>query len=112
MYLVTEASERVPVGLLNVLVLGGTQFMGRLVVERLLAGGHRVTMSNRGVTANPFGDSAAPIRPLTRSHLPSCPCASRVSAVGSCVADIPSTASKIVDECIGLFRCRQLATIG
>jgi nucleoside-diphosphate-sugar epimerase len=41
---------------LNVLVLGGTQFMGRLMVEHLLASGHRVTMSNRGVTANPFGE--------------------------------------------------------
>ena len=40
----------------NVLVLGGTQFMGRLMVEHLLAKGHRVTMSNRGVTANPFGE--------------------------------------------------------
>ena len=43
-------------GPLNVLVLGGTQFMGRLMVEHLLASGHRVTMSNRGVTANPFGN--------------------------------------------------------
>ena len=42
----------------NVLVLGGTQFMGRLMIEQLLASGHRVTMSNRGVSANPFaGDS-------------------------------------------------------
>ena len=40
----------------NVLVLGGTQFMGRLMVEHLLANGHRVTMSNRGVTVNPFGE--------------------------------------------------------
>ena len=32
--------------------------MGRLMVEQLLAGGHSVTMSNRGVSANPFaGDS-------------------------------------------------------
>ena len=46
------------VGPFNVLVLGGTQFMGRLMVEHLLAGGHRVTISNRGVTANPFGKSA------------------------------------------------------
>ena len=43
-------------GPLNVLVLGGTQFMGRLMVDHLLASGHRVTLSNRGVTANPFGE--------------------------------------------------------
>jgi len=42
----------------RILVLGGTQFMGRLMIERLLELGHDVTMSNRGVSDNPFaGDS-------------------------------------------------------
>ena len=47
----------------RVLVLGGTQFMGRLLVERLLdtsIEGHgvhfEVTLMNRGVTYNPFSD--------------------------------------------------------
>jgi hypothetical protein len=49
----------------NVLVLGGTQFMGRLMIDALLAAGHRVTMSNRGVSANPFGvDFQPPRAPL------------------------------------------------
>jgi nucleoside-diphosphate-sugar epimerase len=51
----TPAAAAAAAGPFNVLVLGGTQFMGRVMVEQLLAGGHRVTMSNRGVSANPFG---------------------------------------------------------
>jgi 2'-hydroxyisoflavone reductase len=34
----------------HILVLGGTLFIGRHVVERLLADGHSVTLLNRGVT--------------------------------------------------------------
>lgn len=48
-------------GLRRVLVLGGTQFMGRLLVERLLDSTiedhgeqYDVTIMNRGVTNNPF----------------------------------------------------------
>jgi len=37
-----------------VLVLGGSQFMGRLTVEALLRDGHQVVMFNRGKTVNPF----------------------------------------------------------
>lgn len=39
---------------MRVLVIGGTQFMGRLTVEALLNAGHEVVMLNRGRTANPF----------------------------------------------------------
>src|SRR5262249_36722975 len=35
-------------GLVNVLVVGGTLFMGHELVFRLLAAGHRVTLLNRG----------------------------------------------------------------
>jgi 2'-hydroxyisoflavone reductase len=35
---------------MNVLVLGGTQFVGRHIVEELLRGGHAVTVFNRGQT--------------------------------------------------------------
>ncbi len=35
---------------MNVLVLGGTQFVGRHIVERLLANGHNVTLFHRGKT--------------------------------------------------------------
>lgn len=33
---------------MNVLVIGGTRFIGRATVERLVAAGHRVTLFNRG----------------------------------------------------------------
>ncbi len=36
---------------MRVLVIGGTQFVGRAVVERLLARGHQVTLLNRGQSA-------------------------------------------------------------
>ena len=41
---------------LRVLVVGGNRFVGRLLASRLLAGGHRVTLLNRGRLADPFGD--------------------------------------------------------
>ena len=33
---------------MRTLVIGGTRFLGRAVVERLLANGHEVTLLNRG----------------------------------------------------------------
>jgi nucleoside-diphosphate-sugar epimerase len=41
---------------MHVLVIGGTRFVGPLLVFRLLAGGHRVTVLNRGTRSDPFGD--------------------------------------------------------
>ena len=41
----------------KVLVLGGTRFFGRKLVELLLADGHDVTIVTRGKLANPFGDT-------------------------------------------------------
>lgn len=35
---------------MRVLILGGTQFIGRHLVERLLGDGHELTLANRGVT--------------------------------------------------------------
>ncbi len=40
---------------MQVLVIGGTRFIGRAIVERLLREGHRVTLLNRGVAPDPFG---------------------------------------------------------
>ncbi len=40
---------------MRVLVIGGTRFIGRAIVERLLRGGHEVTLINRGVSTDPFG---------------------------------------------------------
>ena len=41
---------------MNVLVIGGTRFVGYQLVWRLLAAGHSVTILNRGRSQNPFGD--------------------------------------------------------
>jgi nucleoside-diphosphate-sugar epimerase len=41
---------------MNVLVIGGNRFMGLGLVWRLLCGGHRVALLNRGNLADPFGD--------------------------------------------------------
>jgi nucleoside-diphosphate-sugar epimerase len=39
----------------QLLVIGGSRFIGRAVVQRLLQDGHRVTLLNRGITPDPFG---------------------------------------------------------
>jgi 2'-hydroxyisoflavone reductase len=39
---------------MKLLVLGGTQFIGRHIVEQALAGGHRVSVFNRGRSADPL----------------------------------------------------------
>jgi nucleoside-diphosphate-sugar epimerase len=41
----------------EILVLGGTRFFGRKLVEQLLEEGHQVTIITRGQLANPFGES-------------------------------------------------------
>lgn len=46
----------------DVLVIGGSRFVGYLVVWRLLARGHRVTIFNRGTTPDPFGAAVARVR--------------------------------------------------
>jgi nucleoside-diphosphate-sugar epimerase len=40
----------------DVLVIGGTRFMGYRLVWQLLLAGHRVTILNRGRTPDPFGE--------------------------------------------------------
>jgi nucleoside-diphosphate-sugar epimerase len=40
----------------RVLVIGGNRFVGLLATWRLLAGGHQVTLMNRGTRPDPFGD--------------------------------------------------------
>jgi nucleoside-diphosphate-sugar epimerase len=46
----------------NVLVVGGNRFMGRELVARLLAGGHAVTVFNRGGLPEPFGERVERLR--------------------------------------------------
>jgi len=44
---------------MNMLIIGGTRFVGYLLAWRLLAGGHGVTLFNRGTHPDPFGDRVA-----------------------------------------------------
>ena len=39
----------------NILVIGGTRFFGKLLVQRLLGAGHQVTIASRGNAPDPFG---------------------------------------------------------
>jgi nucleoside-diphosphate-sugar epimerase len=46
----------------TILVIGGTRFFGRLLVQRLLRAGHRVTIATRGYAPDPFGDRVERLR--------------------------------------------------
>jgi nucleoside-diphosphate-sugar epimerase len=46
----------------NILVIGGTRYFGKLLVQRLLQAGHRVTIATRGRTSDPFGNRIERIR--------------------------------------------------
>ncbi|CAL9507343.1 NAD-dependent epimerase/dehydratase family protein [Streptomyces sp. enrichment culture] len=46
----------------DICVIGGTRFFGKLLVHKLLADGHRVTLVNRGQTPDPFGDAVRRLR--------------------------------------------------
>lgn len=46
----------------NILVIGGTRLFGKLLVQRLLAAGHTVTLASRGRALDPFGDRVSRIR--------------------------------------------------
>jgi nucleoside-diphosphate-sugar epimerase len=40
----------------NILVIGGTRYFGKLLVQRLLRAGHHVTIATRGYAPDPFGE--------------------------------------------------------
>lgn len=46
----------------NILVIGGTRFFGKLLVQRLLRQGHDVTIATRGYAPDPFGGRIARVR--------------------------------------------------
>ena len=46
----------------NILVIGGTRYFGKLLVQRLLAAGHQVTIATRGHAPDPFGERVTRIR--------------------------------------------------
>ena len=53
----------------DILVIGGTRFIGRLLVQRLVQAGHRVTIATRGYAPDPFGDRIARVRVDRRNEL-------------------------------------------
>ncbi len=46
---------------MNILVLGGTRFMGKHLISALLRKGHTITMATRCLAENPFGEKVAQI---------------------------------------------------
>lgn len=46
----------------NILVIGGTRYFGKLLVQRLISAGHQVTIATRGLAPDPFGDRISRIR--------------------------------------------------
>lgn len=46
----------------NILVIGGTRYFGKLLVQRLLGAGHQVTIATRGHAPDPFGERITRIR--------------------------------------------------
>lgn len=53
----------------NILVIGGTRFFGKLLVQRLLRSGHRVTIATRGYAPDPFGKRIERVRIDRRNEL-------------------------------------------
>ncbi|HBZ07605.1 MAG TPA: hypothetical protein DEP03_14945, partial [Massilia sp.] len=46
----------------NTLVIGGTRYFGKLLVQRLVRAGHRVTIATRGYAPDPFGERIERVR--------------------------------------------------
>jgi nucleoside-diphosphate-sugar epimerase len=46
----------------NILVIGGTRYFGKLLVQRLVSAGHQVTIATRGKAHDPFGARIRRIR--------------------------------------------------
>jgi nucleoside-diphosphate-sugar epimerase len=49
---------------MNILVLGGTRFFGKRLVETLIDEGHAITLLTRGQTPDPFGNNVTRLRCL------------------------------------------------
>ena len=54
-YAALTSSAKLPISGLNVLVVGGTRFMGICLVKELLARGNKVTIATRGIRPDSFG---------------------------------------------------------
>lgn len=66
----------------NILVIGGTRFFGKLLVQRLLLAGHRVTIATRGYAPDPFGQRITRVRVDRRNE------SAMRTAFGACRFDI------------------------
>jgi nucleoside-diphosphate-sugar epimerase len=53
----------------NILVIGGTRFFGKLLVQRLIRAGHKVTVATRGYAPDPFGERVERIQVDRRNGL-------------------------------------------
>ncbi|KQQ86363.1 NAD-dependent epimerase/dehydratase family protein [Massilia sp. Leaf139] len=52
----------------DILVIGGTRYFGKLLVQRLVRAGHKVTIATRGYAPDPFGARIERIRVDRRSE--------------------------------------------
>lgn len=46
----------------NILIIGGTRYFGKLLMQQLVEQGHQVTIATRGRTPDPFGDTVNRVR--------------------------------------------------
>lgn len=53
---------------MRILVVGGTKFIGRAIVSRLVRDGHEITLLNRGLSADPFGTAVRRVLGDRRNH--------------------------------------------
>ena len=56
----------------KILVLGGTRFFGRKLVELLLEQKHEVTIVTRGMSENPFGEAVEHIKSRPKRYVSVC----------------------------------------
>ena len=61
-FVALTSNAKAPISGLNVLVIGGTRFMGIKLVKRLIALGNDVTIATRGARPDPFGLNVKHIR--------------------------------------------------
>lgn len=84
----------------KILVLGGTRYFGKRLVERLLELGHAVTLANRGQTPDPFGDRVA--RVVTdRTNLRGLPAGQHWDVVVDQIAYAPDDAAVACEKFAG-----------
>ena len=84
----------------TVLVVGGTGFLGRHLVARLLARGDRVTLFTRGTRSDPFGDRVARLAGDRTTDL------ARVQGTFDAVVDLVGFEGRDIERAIDVFAGR------